>query len=189
MSNVWSLLILIAPAILTLTQVRTAWLWLSVGIGATVLWLGVEYAVRATANGASVWPFGDIVFGYADRDFQGSYFVIADFIIADFRFLATRILPACVVGFLLLIPRYPRRAKLDILLFWAVFALLVGWQLSEGLYWQNNMPRRYLDYEDALMPYRTMYSAVHLAALALITCAALRPLRTLWLLRKSNHAL
>jgi len=184
MSNVWSMLILIAPVILTLTQARTAWLWLSLGFGTIVLWFGLEYAIRAAANGASLWPIGGLVFGSADHGVHGSYTVIA-----DFRYLATHILPACVVGFLLLIPRHPRRASVDVVLFWAVIVLLVGWQITETLYWQHNMPRRYLDYEGALASYRTINSAIHLTVLVLIISAALRPLRTSWLLRKANHAL
>lgn len=180
MPVLWPLLILIPPLAISLRGGRSAWLWLSLMLGAVVLWILGFYAVYQFEKGnvgLALWLLSTDADGNSSD--ETSYVIVAT------SSLIGAMVPSLIVGLLLLIPAHPRRARVDIVVFWAIVAclLVAGYGVLfavRGLGLSVEAGLATGIYSAALMA----TAGLNILAVLLWIYAALRPLASWWRARK-----
>ena len=165
-------LIVILPLILAVTTARAAWLWLSLPLGAGLVYAVTQYTAAALAAGGTGWPFG-----WAVPQGPDSLSLTSFFLNAEARRLVLSMLPALLPALALFGVGHAERARWDLALFWlfAIFALanLYGPTLALG---HIGMPRRYAEYDELLERVTGLAQFAGFLALATLVAATLRPI-------------
>lgn len=182
--SLWPLLLLAPAAYVTLSGRRSAWLWLSTGLGLVVVWGALLYVSWHWANGRDGGLLARLFqTETVDRAFHDTYYIIA-FV----HSLLTAMVPCLLVGLLLLIPGHPHRSTRDTALFWAAALLWGGVVMGPALVMGqglSGMPRRYVDYPEWI---GTLVGFVNLASLAALLVTLFAALRPLWLWMRRRRA-
>lgn len=178
MIPIWPSLVLLAPLLITLTARRNAWNWLSLAFGLALVWGILMIVTYEWGNGRSGGILATLLHartgtGAADRTFHDTYYVIA-----HLKWLGGLAIPAAMIGALQFLPAHPKRAHIDIVLFWATVGLLVAISFGPTWYFLNGgMPRRYIDHDDTFMTVNTL---TNIGGLILFTCALIAIARPVW---------
>ena len=182
MTNLWPILTLLPPLAVTVFGGRSAWLWLSLVASLALMFGLVEYVIYQFGQGNTDPLFKTLlVSNSVDRAYHDTYYVIT-----NVHALTKTVLPALIIGPLLLIAAHPRRAVTDIVLFWGVvaFALIAHFGVVV-LFGMGGMPRRFVDYDEVQHVYLVGQIA-SLITIILAIIAALRPLRSWWIKRRAS---
>lgn len=183
MLPLWPLIILLPPLAVTLGRGRTAWAWLSLAIATAALTALVQFVLVQWANGNTEFLQGHLTLTTAvDGAYHDTYYVIA-----NLNVLAATLIPALILGLLLLLPSHPRRDPVDLALFWSIIGLTLVSSYGTSLMLGNSaMPRRYVDYGDALQSVLTLKHILDLVCYVLVFIAAARPVLSWWRARKAS---